>query len=156
RSETVDPHRLLAHAPELIERGQRLLAHINDLLGAADALHDQSRWLRSDLLSQSTVDWQPDSSSGMEPVPDPFPGEFRVSRRLGEGAFGTVWLAEDLHLGRPVALKTVRLGRSSPTSGRLLAALRDEARLLASVRHRHVTQVYAWRDTVVPTGGSND
>src|SRR5262249_38517484 len=78
-------------------------------------------------------------------APDPFPGEFRLVRVLGEGAFGKVWLAEDLHLGRAVALKTIRprAGHSFPEKA--LAALRNEARLLAGLRHPNLVQVYAWR-----------
>jgi serine/threonine protein kinase len=148
RGEAVDARRILADTPELIERGQRLLAKVERLLGAADALDDHSRWLRSDLLCQTTIDRPANGDSCTDPAPDPFPGEFRFCLRLGAGAFGTVWLAEDLHLGRLVALKTIRVPRSSPSSDRLVARLREEARLLASVRHRNITQVYAWRETV--------
>ena len=76
-------------------------------------------------------------------LPNPFPGEFRVVEVLGEGSFGTVRLAEDMDLGRPVALKTLR-SPGSP-SAPALAALQHEARLLAGLRHPHIVQVYAWR-----------
>jgi hypothetical protein len=39
-------------------------------------------------------------------VPDPFPGEFRVLRFLGDGGYGEVWLAQDLNLPRLVAPAT--------------------------------------------------
>lgn len=78
-------------------------------------------------------------------LPDPFPGEFQVRRLLGEGAFGKVWLAEDVRLGRPVALKTLKVPAHSPQAARALAALEREARLMANLHHPNIVQVYAWR-----------
>jgi serine/threonine protein kinase len=73
----------------------------------------------------------------------PFPGEFRLVRRLGRGAFGEVWLAEDLSpLDRLVALKFLR--GDGPGAAQALAVLHNDARLLASVRHPNVVQVHAW------------
>jgi serine/threonine protein kinase len=81
---------------------------------------------------------------------DPFPGEFRLIRRVGSGTFGEVWLAEDLSpLGRAVALKFLRL--DSRRAELALATLRNEARLLASLRHPNLVQVHAWR--TVPGNG---
>jgi serine/threonine protein kinase len=77
-------------------------------------------------------------------LPDPFPGEYRVQRRLGEGGFGEVWLAEQVHLGRLVALKTIRPRGSGLPEDRL-AALRHEAQLLAQLHHPNVAQVHDWR-----------
>ena len=76
---------------------------------------------------------------------DPFPGEFRLVREIGRGAFGVVWLAYDLSpLGRPVALKFVR--GDSGHARLALELLRREAGLLASFSHPHIVQVYAWRE----------
>jgi serine/threonine-protein kinase len=80
-----------------------------------------------------------------EVLPDPFPGEFRVTRLLGEGAFGKVWLADDLNLGRQVALKALRCSGSDEAGQRALLALRRDAHLLVQVQHPNVVQVYAWR-----------
>src|SRR5438093_1034121 len=79
-------------------------------------------------------------------LPDPFPGEYRLVRRLGRGAFGEVWLADDLSpLGRPVALKFLRVGGSARRREQALAVLRNEARVLGSLRHPNIVQVHAWK-----------
>lgn len=78
-------------------------------------------------------------------LPDPFPGEFRFLRLLGEGAFGSVWLADDLNLGIQVAIKTLHARDGMPLSPPARDYLRREARLLAQVRHPNVVHVYAWR-----------
>src|SRR5262245_47896622 len=79
--------------------------------------------------------------------PDPFPGEFRLERFLGRGAFGEVWLARDLSpLARPVALKFLRPSGSPDRHEQSLAVLRNEARLLASLRHPNIVPVFAWKN----------
>jgi hypothetical protein len=78
-------------------------------------------------------------------LPEPFPGEFRARSWLGRGSFGRVFLADDLNLGIPVAIKTLpRPGKSAALS-QALTALRNDARALAGLRHRNIIQVYAWR-----------
>jgi serine/threonine protein kinase len=75
---------------------------------------------------------------------------FNVLKLLGAGSFGEVWLAEDQNLGkRLVALKALkpRSRASSEQRERALAILRHEARLLASVKHRHVNQVICWHQS---------
>jgi serine/threonine protein kinase len=77
---------------------------------------------------------------------DPFPGEFRLVRLLGSGAFGEVWLADDLSpLRRQVALKFLRTSGVRHDAGQALAILQNDARLLASLRHPNIVQVHAWR-----------
>src|SRR6185295_1601639 len=114
----------------------RLLQDLQALVHPMACLAEQSQQLQCDLLDSSALT---ESTEGSNPtqLPDPFPGQFRVIGRLGAGAFGTVWLAEDLALDRKVALKTVRLG-SAPHETSRLQCLREEARLLANVRHRNV------------------
>jgi eukaryotic-like serine/threonine-protein kinase len=62
---------------------------------------------------------------------------FRLLARIGSGGMGTVYLALDPLLGRPIALK--RVDRDDPGLGRRLVA---EARLMARVDHPNVCRVY--------------
>jgi serine/threonine protein kinase len=75
----------------------------------------------------------------------PFLGPgYRVLKLLGCGAFGEVWLAEDLNLPRLVAVKTIRPGLEADQRARLLAALRHDAHLMAKVEHPNIVRVHAW------------
>lgn len=62
---------------------------------------------------------------------------FRLSKHLGSGSFGSVYEADDLELGRPVALKV--LDRVNPDS---LIRFKREFRSLADFRHRNVVSLY--------------
>ncbi|MCW8380458.1 serine/threonine-protein kinase [Streptomyces justiciae] len=67
-------------------------------------------------------------------------GRYRVQRRLGTGAFGTVWLAHDDTLDAPVAVKVL----ADNWSHRLDVRERflSEARLLRRAASRRVVQVH--------------
>lgn len=67
-------------------------------------------------------------------------GRYRVERRLGTGAFGTVWLAHDDTLDAPVAVKVL----ADNWSHRLDVRERflSEARLLRRAASRRVVQVH--------------
>jgi tRNA A-37 threonylcarbamoyl transferase component Bud32 len=82
---------------------------------------------------------------GQEALPQPFPGEYRFRALLGEGSFSKVWLADDLRLGVPVALKAVRPEGGVERRSRALAQLENDARTLARLSHPNVVRVHAWR-----------
>ena len=66
-------------------------------------------------------------------------GHYRVLERLGSGAMGEVYRAEDLQLRRDVALKTLRTDAGvEEGTARLLA----EARAASALNHPHIAVVY--------------
>jgi serine/threonine protein kinase len=71
-------------------------------------------------------------------------GRYRLQRLLGRGGMGTVWLANDRRLRRPVAVKRLVLTGVAGDEERLAARarLRDEARLTARVDHPGMVQIY--------------
>jgi len=70
-------------------------------------------------------------------------GRYRLSQTLSEGSMGSVWLARDLVLDLPVAVKLLHLGTRMSSSDR--AYLKDrlirEARVTAAVRHPATVRV---------------
>ena len=70
-------------------------------------------------------------------------GKFQLTRRLGAGGTGAVYLARDVGLDRDVAVKTL----VGVTAARL-SGLKPEARAMARVTHPAVAQIYGvefWR-----------
>ena len=68
--------------------------------------------------------------------------QFALERVLGDGSFGTVYLAELTSMGgfkKSVALKLLKPDWDAGSDA--ARRLRDEARLLGRLRHRHIVQV---------------
>jgi eukaryotic-like serine/threonine-protein kinase len=82
-----------------------------------------------------------DDHQASEPSPDSLQpdlsswGPLELRHKIGNGSFGTVYLAWDPALEREVALKVLRKGDKS-------TAVIQEGRLLAKVRHPNVVEVY--------------
>jgi serine/threonine protein kinase/tetratricopeptide (TPR) repeat protein len=67
-------------------------------------------------------------------------GPYEILAKLGEGGMGEVWRARDTTLGRDVALKTLPAEFGDDRDR--LARFEREARLLASLNHPNIAQVY--------------
>ncbi len=88
------------------------------------------------------------STTTPAPAPTPVPtdaipktlGRFKIQRKLGAGAFGTVYRAYDPQLDRTVALK-VPHAETMTTADRIERFLR-EAKATANLKHPHIVPVF--------------
>jgi serine/threonine protein kinase len=75
-------------------------------------------------------------------------GKYRIKRLLGHGGMGSVYKAENVAIGRTVALKILHTHLAD--DGTTLARFQREARIAASAGHEHVVEVLDMG--VEPTG----
>jgi serine/threonine protein kinase len=68
-------------------------------------------------------------------------GDFRLIREVGRGGMGVVYEAEQLSLGRRVALKVLPF--AATMDGRQLQRFQNEARAAAGLHHTNIVPVYA-------------
>ena len=80
-----------------------------------------------------------DLSGDDRQVPQKF-GRYRIIKRLGQGGMGSVYLAQDTHLERSVALKVPDLGNDEDPEAR--RRFLEEARIAATLRHPYLCPVY--------------
>jgi len=68
-------------------------------------------------------------------------GDLEIERELGHGAYGVVYLAHDTLIGRPVALKVLRLPDALPEQAERRRIL-DEARLIGKLTGPNIATLY--------------
>ena len=137
----------------LEDRLDRLVARYSDLVSAG------GRPDRAPLLAEVPAEHRPAldrcfdmvdrgagaTDEGLAPAPIPLGpgvelGGYRIVRPLGRGGMAMVFLAEQLDLGRTVALKVLRPGLA--LEPRHVDRFRREARAIGRLNHRNVIQVY--------------
>jgi serine/threonine-protein kinase len=66
-------------------------------------------------------------------------GKYLIKSVLGAGGMGTVYAAENIRLGRPVAIKVLVKNSADPSGEKRFS---KEARATGSISHPHICQVY--------------
>ena len=72
-------------------------------------------------------------------------GVYQIEARIGAGGMGEVYRARDTKLGRDVAIKV--LPRALTLSADRRSRFEREARVLASLNHPHIAQVYGFEES---------
>lgn len=115
--------------------------HLHDLCGSDRALRARvEQLLDSDDEGAALFSLQDSSDQAKgRPTPESRFGRFRLRGLLGEGGMGVVYLAEQDHPKREVALKLLRDGGLSPSSRARFGA---EVDMHAKLRHPGIAQIY--------------
>lgn len=74
-------------------------------------------------------------------------GDFRIRRRLGQGGMGQVYLAEQISLGREVALKILRPELAGNKTS--LERFKAEATAVAKATHANIVQIYTIQEAAL-------
>jgi WD40 repeat protein/serine/threonine protein kinase len=117
----VDPEQVLADHPAIADRLRACLASLHLVERAAEAF----------------------PPSGECPTPGTTEkqlGDYRILREIGRGGMGIVYEAEQISLGRRVALKVLPF--AATMDPRHLRRFQNEARAAASLEHPHIVPVY--------------
>jgi serine/threonine protein kinase len=127
RGQTPDPDSLIARYPGMANE-------LGTYLRQLDNLHRATAGLR-------TAAPRPRADDG-ELLNDPTRlGDFRLLREVGQGGMGIVYEAEQISLGRRVALKVLPM--AAAMNAKQLQRFKHEAEAAAHLHHAHIVPVYA-------------
>ncbi len=83
-------------------------------------------------------------------------GGYTLTRLLGSGGMGSVYLAEDRTIGQQVAIKVIRNDEEdfsdSASAGRAEERFKQEARAVASLDHLHILPLYRYGEEETASG----
>jgi tetratricopeptide (TPR) repeat protein len=123
----VDVEEHIARYPELAERLRRLLPALQIVDGVGGSAGEVS----------SPGGIEPKEADGISGML----GDFRIIREVGRGGMGIVYEAEQISLGRRVALKVLPF--AATMDPRHLQRFHNEARAAASLQHPNIVPVHA-------------
>lgn len=132
--------RLRAGEPVVLEsyasRYPQLAPRLEELLPTLRALAELSRGGRG----SRAVGAPSEPNRGLEPLPGML-GDFRIFREIGRGGMGVVYEAQQMLLGRRVALKVLPF--AGVLDSRELQRFRNEAQAAASLKHPNIVTIFS-------------
>jgi len=142
RGERPDRGRLLEAYPEFAVELRRFFSARDQIDRIAAPIRavvaPGSQWGRASATGPSSIFA---ASSGLSKEKVGRVGDFRLLREIGRGGMGVVYEAEQISLGRRVALKVLPF--ASAIDSRHLQRFRNEARAAAQLHHSNIVPVYA-------------
>jgi serine/threonine protein kinase len=129
--ELVNLDEYAAAHPEYADRLQRLLPAMQLLVAFGQS--ESTSALLSSKHPASSIE-APTFNTGVL-------GDFRIIREIGRGGMGVVYEAEQISIGRPVALKVLPF--ASMLDERRLARFRNEIRAAGQLHHTNIVPIYA-------------
>src|SRR5262249_21003132 len=118
---------------EYIDRHPELAEEIREVFPAMALMENIA------LVSESAVE-SPQAAAAPETVPLQQLGDYRLIRAIGQGGMGIVYEAEQVSLGRHVALKV--LPRKMLVDAKHRRRFEREARLAAKLHHTNIVPVF--------------
>jgi serine/threonine protein kinase/regulation of enolase protein 1 (concanavalin A-like superfamily) len=144
RGETIDREEFISRHAEIATELRSFIAaeeHVRKLAEAESACDRADNPTQSFALHrEETIAPQAGAKRSAENGLKQVFGRYRIVKLLGNGAMGTVYLAEDTQLHRQVALKTPQFNQA-PTP-QMLERFYREARAAATLRHPHICPVH--------------
>jgi serine/threonine protein kinase/formylglycine-generating enzyme required for sulfatase activity len=149
RGEPLDREQFLAGHARIAEQLRAAITAEEDVRKPAeaetppDSAHDSTKLFaahgQETIVPQSVGKQSVEAETGVTGLSGQF-GRYRILRALGKGAMGTVYLAEDTHIERQVALKSPHF-TEDPTGSQTERFFR-EARSAGNLRHPNICPIY--------------
>jgi serine/threonine protein kinase len=117
---------------QLLERHSEIALELADCLDIVEFVHFAA--------ATGSASSLPDSQKAALP-PDTILGEYRLVREIGRGGMGIVYEAEQVSLGRRVALKV--LSEAAALDPLKLQRFRVETQAVAQLHHPHIVPIFA-------------